>query len=401
MKTLIIIPLLFCALSVSGRSKPVDGLSAYLIGQPHPDSVFISTVPVGERAVYSMTETPGGNVICGTRVVRGKTPWLFLFDAKKKIIKKKHTWPVSRYLKGQKCVSALVTAANGRIYGATSNLMDIDYKAEADVIKSYAGSHLFRVKPYDRKLGFKRLGIPFKGEGVMAMVAGKKGKIIYGITAPSQIFFSLNTATGKARKLFKLPGVELELNRYIGKSTRALVTDKAGNVYGSYFGGRIFRWNVKKKTMDTLETELPTNGGTSYDGITALTRTKDGRIFGGTLLDGKLFELLPKTGKIVDLGTTSRTGNVTGLVEKDGILYGLSGGKSSFTRIFAYNIKTGEYHVYPMLKVYFKNTPELHKKEMNQVKNLLLLKSGLIASGDDESNGLFYLWDPVKIEWNR
>jgi hypothetical protein len=295
MKAILIILLFGAFLTAHGHSKPIEGFCAYLIGQPPAESVFVGTVPNGESAVYCMAETPEGNVLCGTRVVRGKTPWLFLFDAKNKVIRKENTWPIGKYITGQHCVSALSAAADGKIYGATTNLESIDYETEEDVLKAYEGSHLFAINADPAKFEFKDLGIPFKGEGVMAMIAGKDGKILYGITVPSQIFFSVDIASGKAEQVFKFPGIECEMNRYIGKSTKALVTDKKGNVFGSWFGGRIFKYDVKKKSMDTLKTELPTHAGTSYDCISALTRSDNGRIFGGTFLDGKLIEILPKT----------------------------------------------------------------------------------------------------------
>ena len=108
---------------------------------------------------------------------------------------------------------------------------------------------------------------------------------------------------------------------------------------------------------------------------------------------------MPKTGKIIDLGITSRTGNITGLVERDGILYGLSGARTSVTKIFAYNIKTGEYKGYRQFKVYFHNTDKKYKWRPLHLKNLLLLKNGLIITGDDESNGHVYTYEPKKINW--
>jgi hypothetical protein len=388
---------------VLGRSKPVKGFTAFLLGSPHKDSLFTNQIPHGESAVYALAETRDGNVVGGTCVKRGKTPWLFYFDVNNKIIKTEYLHPLDKVIPGEKCITSLACGKDGNIYGATSNLTRIDYQYFADIRDlNYKGGHLFTVRPERTSFTIEDLGIPFVGEGIETMIAGKKGERIYGITVPGQIFFCLDVASGKVEKLADLPDLELQYNRYIGKSTKALVTDKKGNVYGSFFGGRIFKYDVKKGRLDSLDTELPTERhGASYDCISALTRTRKGRIFGGTFLDGKLFEFFPKTGKIKVLGMTSRSGHISGLAEKDKILYGITGTETSESRFFAYKIKTGEYKTYPQVQIYFHNTERTLKWLPNVLKNMVLLKNGQIVTGDNEDNGHVYTYEPQKTDWAR
>jgi hypothetical protein len=357
-KQIAAIACLFIISSICARSKPIKGFTAFLLGTPHKDSLFTNQIPHGESAIYAIAETKDGNVVGGTCVKRGKTPWLFYFDIKNQIIKTAYLHPLAKAIQDEKCITSLVCGSGGNIYGATSNLIDMDYKYFADIkALNYKGGHLFRVKPDPADFKIEDLGIPFEGEGIETMVAGKRGDRIYGITVPGQIFFCLNVASGKAEKLADLPDLEIQYNRYIGKCTKALITDKKGNVYGSFFGGRLFKYDVKNQRLDTLDAKVPTeHGGSSYDCISALTRTKKGRIFGGSFLDGKLFEFFPKTGKIKVLGMTGRSGNICGLAEKGKIIYGITGTESSGTRVFAYNMKTGEYKKYPTLQIYFHNT---------------------------------------------
>ena len=385
------------------RSKPVDGFSVYLIGQPDKDSAFIGSIPQGEGPVSSLCETRDNGVIGGTRVARGKSPWLFYYSLKDKIIRRESVLPLSGTFPGQKCVSGLVMAADSAVYGAITLLHEMDYEFEADVkAMSYEGAHLFKAAVNAGKISVTDLGVAVKGEGISAIVAGRGGDVLYGVTVPSQVFFSYDIKTGKAQELGKLPEFETEFRRYISKSTRALVVDDSGNVYGSAARGKLFKYTVSSKKLDTLSTALPTEGnGAAYDCITTFARTKSGRIFGGTFLDGKLFELFPRTGRIKDLGLTSRTGNLTGLAEKDGILYGLSGSKSSTTKYFAYNPATGEFQKFPEVKIYYENTDLKSKWMFRHLRGLILMKNGMFATADDDQGARFYTIDPKPGEWTK
>jgi len=357
---------------------------------------------MGEGAVNCIAETPDGGVLGATRIIRGNTPWLFYFDPVKKKIEPKNTWRLSDFFKGESCVTALAAASNGKIYGATSNLVNIAHSFKKDIEEmKYKGGHLFVVECSAAKFEFKDLGTPFPGEGITTLSADYNGSKIYGITVPSQIFFKIDVSTGKIEKVGEFKALEIDQGRYIGKSSMALVSDTLGNIYGSHFGGRLFKFDAKSGLIDTINISLPTVDGQSYDCVSAFIRTKSGRIFGGTFLDGKLFEFIPSLKKIVDLGITSRTGNICGLAEKDNILYGLSGGKDSPKKLFAYNIATGEYYQYPSnLRVFFDGKPDYRWKPYF-LKNLLLLKNGQIATAEDDSQGHFYLWEPVKVDFVR
>ncbi|MBL8026264.1 MAG: hypothetical protein JNL74_07625 [Fibrobacteres bacterium] len=400
-KKINLISLIF-VVAIFAESKPFKGFSVFLIGEPHQDSVFMNTVPAGEGAIFSLAETPDGGVLGATRILRGKTPWLFYFDPLKKKIEQKNTWQLTKFFSGESCVTALVAASNGKIYGSTSNLVNIAYNFKKDIeALNYKGGHVFTVECSASKFELKDLGIPFPGEGIVTLTADYSGSNIYGVTVPSQIFFRINTTTGKIEKVGSLDTLEMDQRRYMGKSSMALVSDTVGNIYGSRFGGRLFKFDAKSGLVDTINVPLPTVDGQSYDCVSAFIRTKSGRIFGGTFLDGKLFEFIPSSKRIVDLGITSRTGNVCGLVEKDNILYGLSGGKDSPKKLFAYNISTGEYYQYPSnLRVFFDGKPD-HRWRPYFLKNLLLLKNGQIATAEDDSQGHFYLWEPVKVDFVR
>jgi hypothetical protein len=387
------------------KSKPFDGFSAYLLGQPDTAAAFTNQAPQGECAVAGLVETADGDVLCGTRVVRGKTPWLFCFGAKDRAIRNESLLPLASIIPGESCIAGLVLTADSSVIGATSFLMDMDYQHPEDIAaRNYPGSHLFRARVTGGRVRVKDLGVPFKGETITAMAADRDKSVIFGITAPSQILFSVEARTGKSQELGRLPSLEVEMHRYIGKSTRAMIVDDSGNVWGSAYGGKLFKYDARTRKADTLSAGLPTEWGAegqAYDCITALVRAKSGRIFGGTFLDGKLFELFPKTGRVRDLGITSRTGNITGLAEKDGVLYGLTGSQSSYSQLFAYNLATAEMVKYPDVKVYFEHTNKKFMYRPCHLRGLLLLRNGTLAMGEDDSNGHFYTYEPQPVDWAK
>lgn len=379
------------------KSKPFDGFSAYLLGQPAADKCFANLIPQGESAISSMAETPEGGVLCGTRVMGGKDAWLFYFNAKDSVIRPEGCHRLSGPLAGPNCVIGLVRGGDKSVYGVATGLDNVDYLYEADVKAMTTGSaRVFKAVLKGDRPEAQDLGVLFKGEGVSAVVADKAGTRMYGVTVPSQIFFEYDFKAAKVREIGRLPALTVEFKRYIGKSTRALVADDSGNVYGSANGGQLFKYTRAADKVDTLSLILPASTDPGYDAVSAWCRGASGRIFGGTLMDGKLFEFLPKSGKIRDLGFTGRTGNISGLCEKNGLLYGLSGSfKSSNSRLFSYDMNAGEYRFFPGFKVYLANTDRKYQWVPGRLSNLLLLKSGLLVTGENDMNGRFFTFQPA------
>jgi len=387
--------------SAFAKSKPVAGFTVFHIGEPKIGEPFTNKIPHGESAISALLQTDNGLVFAGTSIFKGTTPWIVCYDPVKKSVPDGYYWPLASKIIGEKSVTSLVSAVDGYIYGATSNMGNLDYRDYKEVAaEKYAGGHLLRFKADASNLAIEDLGIAFAGEGIAALVADLKQEIVYGITSPGLIFFSMNISDQKVERIGKLGGVEILRNRYIGKAPSALVVDDSGNVYGSAREGRIFKYDPKIRQLSTIAGKIPTEGeGESYDAVTSFVKTKSGRIFGGTFIDGKLFELFPQTGKIKQLGITGRTGELRGLAEKDGLLYGLSGSKKVGTKLFVFNTANGEYKTFPGFKVYFKNTSI--KVVPFQLDDIILLKDGTFIIGENSSNGHLFLYEPEKMEWNN
>ncbi|MBL8027506.1 MAG: hypothetical protein JNL74_13885 [Fibrobacteres bacterium] len=387
--------ILIASTIVSAKSKPVDGFSAFLLGQPKADAAFQSLVPNGESAVSALAVNGSGVLVGGTTVLRGKAPWIFTFRTADNVIKPEQLVSLEKVLPGETSVSSLVKAADGAVYGTTNNYFDADYMFKEDWDNSaYEGGAVFKVDVAGAVPSVKTLVRPFKNEGIAALVSSKDGWTLYGITTPTQILFAYDVKNGKATEVARLKSLTVTYHRVTGKSTKALALDTAGNVYGTN-GGYFFRFNPKTKVVDTLKSDLlnETNGD-AYDCAASFAVSPDNKIYCGTFLDGKLLELNPVTGDVRDLGITSRTGNLSSLAIKNGILYGLSGSEESRAYPFTYEPATGTYKKIPKLKVYFENTDKKYKYNTGNLFGLVLLPDGSLAMGEKDFNGHLYTWKP-------
>ncbi len=387
--------------SVCAKSKPVAGYTVYQIGTPNAGEPFTGKIPHGESAINSITKADNGLIFAGTRIVRGNTPWILCFDPDKKSIPDGLYWPIAPTIKGERSITALVNGADGHIYGATSNHENIDYKDFKSVLnEKYGGGHLFRFVTDINKIKIEDLGVPFSGEGISVLIADAKRHTIYGITSPSLILFSLSLADLKVKKLHNFGGVDILRNRYIGKAPPALVIDDSGNVYGSSNKGQVFKYSPVAESVSFIQDKIPTDGeGESYDVVTAFVKTKSGRIFGGTLIDGKLFELIPATGKIKPLGITGRSGNIRSIAEANSILFGFCGSKELGTRQFAFNIATGEHRIFPGFKVYFPNSSI--KMVPYQLDKIININDSTFIISENSDNGHLFIYEPERMEWNN
>ena len=395
--TLLIIAAL--AGSLHAKSKPVPGFTTFLFGEPAKEKAFTHQIPQGECAVSCMVQADNGLVFAGTRVVKGATPWIICYDPAKKCIPNGNFQPLAKAIPLEKCISALVSGTDGLLYGATTEAQNNNYADQEEIQRAaYGGGHLFSLKPDPQNPVITDFGIRFKAEGIATLVSDKKRGVIYGITCPGLVVFSMTIADKHIDSLGSLGGVQIWRNLYIGKSVTALVLDDSGFLYGSAPHGKLFQYNPKSKKLSILPAMLPTEGeGQDYDAVTAWVKTASGRIFGGTFLDGKIFEFIPKTGAIKPLGITSRTGHVRGLAEKEGVLYGFSGSEKAASRLFAYNITTGEHKSFPEFKVYFKDTSI--KWVPYQLEDLISLKDGTLMAGENSDNGHLFYYEPPVFDW--
>lgn len=394
-----VISILLTTSLISARSKPFNGFTVFHLGEPSAGESFTGKIPHGESAVTCLTEADNSFVFAGTRVVKGNTPWIVCYDQSKKSVPPSYVWPLSSGVKGELAITALVTASDGYIYGSTSRQNSLDYMLVREVKETnYPGGHLFRFKPDPSNMKIEDIGVQFRGEGITALTIDSKRAVLYGITTPGLLFFSYSINDKKTNKAGDLGSLTILRDRYIGRAPTALIVDDSGFVYGYAGKGKLFKYTPATNQLTTLTAVIPTEGsGQDYDAATAFVKSSTGSLFGGTFLDGKLFELLPAKGAIKSLGITSRTGHIRSLVEKDGIIYGFSGSEKASSTLFAYNIKTGEHKAFPEFKAYFKETT--NKWTPFQLSPMIKLNNGSFMAGENSDNGHLFLYEPEPIDW--
>jgi len=213
------------------------------------------------------------------------------------------------------------------------------------------------------------------------MTANDTKDIFYGVTTPGCMLFSYDLAGRKIRVIGDIMAtIKAYLNppkpkkkeklvvtdvgeemgkgweRSIGGSAwrkryfppRAIICDNEGNVWGSRDQGYLFKYDVKRdKLMDT-DIQVPLMIGTEDAIITeipvdALTKDKNGLIYGGTYSDGYLFKFNPATGEVICLGKSIRQMRIRALaVGDDSMLYGIGGEDHGISKLFRYNPQTGD-----------------------------------------------------------
>jgi len=327
-------------------------------------------IPYGQSAVTSLTVGPDGNIYGGTSADRpGKEAYLFRYAGGQVEILGK----LSPALPGQQKINhALLAGADGNLYGGT-------WTEAPGKDQPQPSGHLFRYDIAARKVS--DLGIVAEGEGIYVMTPGQDGKILYGVTEPSCLFFSYEIASGKIRVIGDIMAtIKDYLNppketgegklvvtdvgeergkgweRSIGGSAwrkryfppRAIICDREGNIWGSRDQGYFFKYDPRQDRLVNTEVQMPLMIGTEDAIITeisvdALARDSSGMIYGGTYSDGYLFKFNPANGEVICLGKPIRQQRIRALaVGADGMLYGVGGEDSGISKLFRYNPQNGD-----------------------------------------------------------
>ncbi len=236
-------------------------------------------------------------------------------------------------------------------------------------------------------------------KGVFALKAAPSGEKMYGILSPSNTFFVYDIALSSA-KLFAesepdkknsdaekgiyakgepegvLEGVEAVLSIALG-------IDKAGKVYGTKTYGNVFCYDPAKDSIILLKAQLPsvqareiTNHAQSW--ITA----DDGKMYGGTTVDGILFRFDPESNEIVNLGKPTHAGNLRSLFIREGIIYGLVGHGYEYTHLFSYNIAKGHFTDNGIFR--FRNKLINNRHRTFTASQIMPLSDGRIVVAEDD-----------------
>jgi hypothetical protein len=302
-------------------------------------------IPPGESAITALTMGRGAKLY---GVTSGKRCHLFVF------------WTAARSLRmveypldlgiltfgglEQTNCDALVTAADGMIYGGTWNQDGSPgHLFRHDPAKEIPGivqEFTFHTPIFDRSPGtqIEDLGIPVKGEGIRALVSDLSAERLYGLGTKGTLF-SYDLITGTVVELAHLEGPSL---------SKALLCDGDGNVFGSMGEGKLFKYLVADQRLNLLPGSIPCNQGRAHiNALSAAVWGIDGKAYCGTTADGYLFSLEvrePGTQvKIRSLGKPTWSGYIRALTTgNDGVIYGIAGREDVFSRLFSYHPEDNE-----------------------------------------------------------
>jgi len=135
---------------------------------------------------------------------------------------------------------------DGRIYFATHAGLWFDY-ARTSTQEGYPGAHYMA---YDPKTGqVQDFGIGPRFEGVNTGAYDPKFNRIYGLTHPRGHFVYYDVATGAKVDKGRINNFD--------SICRTLGIDDEGNVYGSFGGGLIFKYDPRTDSIRELPLQLP------------------------------------------------------------------------------------------------------------------------------------------------
>lgn len=194
------------------------------------------------------------------------------------------------------------------------------------------------------KLALKSLKTIREGHGIYTLAISADGEHLFGTLYPTNAFFHYRVATGEVR-IFEETALSerlLELGRHHHDPEqllcKALGLDGRGRVYGSTANGEIFRYDPVSRQVQLTNAFVP---GHSYRRtVSSWALAGNGKLYGGTSLGGRLFELDPETLAVKDLGKPVREEHLRSLIAVEDVLYGVVGELPEESHLFAYDISS-------------------------------------------------------------
>jgi hypothetical protein len=311
---------------------------------------FSSPVPAGECATSALVLHSNGKVYGGTG---GKNAHLFFYDPTPDA---DTVCPIGIVAENSK-VTALVSADDGCVYGATEKLdgkggaifrykpceilleeAKFEGRGVREIFDMPAEDQIFYsiVDPCHSAGEIEILAEPFKSEGVSDIVAGAGENVLCGISSATGTVFRYDIATGKISETGKAD----PNGNFSGK----LAVDASGTVYGAGLYGRIFKLQKGSKNLEFLKVKAPSlKGRELYNRVTAWAFDEENDAFYGGTVDGILFRFDPEEERILCFGKPVDQSDIRALtMGNDGRLFGACGEQGKCCHIFSYDDETRE-----------------------------------------------------------
>ena len=297
-------------------------------------------IPRNECSITAMAMGKNGALFGATS---GKKSHLFLYlPLTKRFI------PLNTFGGDNSVCGSMVADRHGRIYFGTvpqggdargGGLYMYDAAAKQLLITSMddrdKGEFCLLFKPPSPELAaIDDLDAPVPGEGIGCMTIDQDQDQIYGLSYPSGCFFIYDTEKQKTtvKDVAADPAVKSS------NVSRAIIC-AGGNVYFSGQHGYLIAYSPADDVFRKTTMKIPVSPGREYlNTVSALARTDDGMVYGGTSADGYLFAFDPKEEKLVCLGKPGNESHIRSLtVGHDGIIWGLCGTDQELVHLFRYD----------------------------------------------------------------
>jgi hypothetical protein len=352
----------------------------------------VDVIPPAESAITALATAPNGVIYGATS---GTKSHLFALDPLHGYVQ-----PLG-FLKDVTTVhGSLAITSNNDVYIGGSIAVD-NGGAGYD---AYPGGHLLRYTPradqatlpikINAECERADLGVAVEHEGIYALVTDVERNILYGLTYPSGNFFSYDIAGAKftfhgqvAER--RIHGEKFERDRLIGRS---LVVDGKGNVFTSGEDGALFRYQPGAIRIQKLAISVPAEPGReAYNRVDTWTSETSGALYGGTS-DGYLFRLHSDSLTIDNLGKPLSQYRIRGLVPgHNGKLYGVGGDDDDMARLFSYDPQTGTYQILGFIDV---NRRPYYSWQAYRIAAMTLGADGTVYLGENERKSRLYLYYP-------
>jgi hypothetical protein len=352
----------------------------------------IYVIPDGESAITALATAPNGVVYGATS---GTKSHLFALD------------PLHGYVQPLGVLKD-VTNVHGALVITSSNDLYIGGSIAVDNggngYSSYAGGHLLRYHPppdqdarpirINAECEIADLGVPVPHEGIYALVADNERNVLYGLTYPSGHFFSYAIGDANFKLLgqvaeHRIPGEKFERDRLIG---RALAVDAKGNVFTSGEGGALYRYRPGTASIEKLSVTVPAEPGREvYNRVEVWTSDPSGDLYAGTS-DGYLLRFHPDSLSVENLGKPLNQYRISGIVlAPNGKLYGVGGDNDDMARLFSYDPSRGVYTVLGFVDV---NRRPYYSWQAYRINAMALGSDGTVYLGESERKSRLYLYYP-------
>jgi len=218
----------------------------------------------------------------------------------------------------------------GKVYLGTGHRY-----GDSDPNYVYLGYEGGRLIEYDPASGeFTDFGVMIPNEGTFCMAVDSRRGRVYGVTYPSNRFWTFDLETGKG-----------EDKGHIGPAlSHSIAADDQGNVWGSYGRSRLFKYDLAEDRLIKTTVMMPGD----EQNLDSLLLAPNGLLYGGTgdwfrsgyETGGYLFVLDPVAGRTRYLGKPAVEGRIPALaLGTDGkTIYGCTG--STEASAFALDIES-------------------------------------------------------------